>query len=328
MPRNDWPIIGNSKTIDFFESLLAFERRSPMSIGGTYLVVGPSKIGRTSAIEYFIRQLLGAGSQQTGQTLDMWPDIFRLRRDPAKTQIGVEEARDWAARLALSSFSETYRVGIVHEADTLSHEAANGLLKCLEDAKDRVIIFLIAEQADHLPQTIISRSQKIVFRPVASDEMYEWLVDSHGLERPFAKNIARLANGRPGLALDIMRDQNMLEEYLKPARVFVQSFKAHLYERWQQVQGLLASERGVSTARQAQEIVDRWQAVTRDFLMILLNHPECMRYSFLDEDIRRVSQTLSISEVRNLEMRLQRATNYLRANVNPTLVLENILINL
>lgn len=327
MSRSDWPIIGNPKAIEFFESLLSFERRSSLSIGGTYLVVGPNKIGRTSAIEYFIRELLGESSPTAGQTLDMWPDVFRLRRIEDKLQIGVAEAREWSNRLTLSSFSESYRIGIVHEADLLSHEAANALLKSLEEARDRVIIFMIAEMADRLPATVVSRSQKIVFHPVAIDEVYEWLVTEHGLDRPFAKNIARLSNGRPGLALDLMRDKELLESYLEPARFFVNAFRLRLHERWQKLPALLAAGPGAVNER-ALEIVQKWRSVARDIMMVLLNQPELMRYAFLEKEIRQTATLSVINETRQLEERLRLANTYLRANVNPNLVLENILINL
>jgi len=328
MTRTDWPIIGNAEAVDFLESLLSCERMTPGSIGGVYLVSGPSQVGRTSSVEYFIRRLLGADGQHPGETIDIWPDVFRLRRLEDKHEIGVEQAREFSSRLALSSFTDSYRIGIIHEADFLSIEAANALLKSLEEAHDKVIVFLIAEQDAKLPTTIVSRSQHISFHPLAPDEVYEWLIAEHGCDRPLAKNIARLTGGRPGLALAITRDAALLEQYLEPARVFVSAFRKKLTERFKESSSLLSGHKGASAVDTAQEIIDAWRSVTRDIILTLLNQPELMRYAFLEQDIRLVSKTLGLSEARRLAIRLSQASRYLAANVSPTNVLENILISL
>ena len=328
MTRPDWPIIGNSEAIDFLESLLAFERFKPGSIGGTYLFVGPNRVGRTSSVEHFIRRLFGNDSQSEPGTIDMWPDVFRLRRQVDKKEIGVEQAREFSSRLALSAFTDSYRVGIIHEADLLSIEAANALLKSLEEARDKVIIFLITEQADSLPATVLSRSQHITFHPVANDELYEWLITEHGLNRPFAKNIARLADGRPGLALALAQDKALLESYLSPARIFISSTKSRLYEKWQAATKLLAGHKGPELVSATENIIAAWRGITRDIIMVLLNQPELVRYAFLEKEIRECANSLGLAEARALEEKLTKASSYLRANVNPNIILENILINL
>jgi DNA polymerase-3 subunit delta' len=328
MPSSDWPIIGNTQARDFFESLLLCERLTPGSIGGTYIISGPDKVGRGSSIEYFVRRLLGNDEQHSGGTIDMWPDVFRLRRKEDKREIGVDQAREFSARLALSSFSDSYRVGIIHEADLLTIEAANALLKSLEEASDRAIIFLVTEEADRLPQTIQSRSQIIHFRPVATDEIYEWLAEEQGLDRPFAKNIARLSAGRPGWAAELARDRDLLENYLKPARIFVDAFGLRLHERWKSATALLSGLKGAQAAEAAENCLKAWRQVTRDVMMAGLNQPEHMRYAFLENEIRALLPNFGLSEARRLEDRLRKGAEYLKANVNPANVLENILIAL
>lgn len=328
MAKSDWPIIGNKEAVEFLESLLACERTSPGSIGGVYLVSGPSQVGRTSSVEYFIKKLLGSDGQHPGETIDIWPDVFRLRKLEDKHEIGVEQAREFSSRLALSSFTDSYRVGIIHEAEALSLEAANALLKSLEEAHDKVIVFLISEQSDLLPATIVSRSQQIIFHPVASEEVYNWLVEEHGFDRPLANNIVRLSLGRPGLALAMARDKNLLEIYLEPARVFVSAFRKRLAERFKENSALLSQYKGAAAYDAAQQIINSWRGVVRDVMLMLLNQPELMRYGFLEHDIRLLSKNINLAEARRLENLLDQARRYLRANVSPNNVLENILISL
>ncbi len=328
MTRNDWPIIGNAQALDFFESILATEKRSPGSIGGVYLVTGPNKVGRTSAIEHFIKRLLGSDDQHPGETIDMWPDIFRLRREEESREIGVDLARDFSSRLALSSFSNSYRVGIIHEAELLTTQAANALLKTLEDARDQAIVFLIASDSESLPQTVVSRSQHIPFRAVAADEIYDWLIAEHSFDRPFAKNIARLSDGRPGFALELARDAEALESQLAPARVLINSLHKRVYERFKDASTLLSGFKGAAAAEAASLVIDDWRCVVRDILMTHLNQPEYMRFAFLQDDIQKAARLVTVSDARLIDERLKRSSLYIQSNVAPATVLENILLTI
>ncbi len=328
MTKGDWPIIGNPQALNFFDSLLAIDKKTPFSIGGVYLVVGPSNSGRLSAIEHFLTKLLSSSKTTEGTTIDMWPDVIRVKVPEEKREIGVDQARELSARLSHSSFSDSYRVGIIEDADALSTEAANALLKTLEEAKERVIIFLLVEREEHVPATIVSRSQRIFFRPVNTDEIYEWLITTHGLERPLAKNIARLCLGCPGLALQFVKNPDLLEAYLAPARVLLATFKQRLYQRWKSASELMSGLKGSEAHRAALAIIESWQSIGRDLRLPLLNQPDLIRYAFFDREIQDAAANISLSETRQLEERLQKARAYLAANVGPVTVLENILITL
>jgi hypothetical protein len=86
-------------------------------------------------------------------------------------------------------------------------------------------------------------------------------------------------------------------------------------------------KKGYEAVEHAALIIKSWQAVTRDIIMTLLNQPELMRYAFLDQEIHQAAALIDINEARHLEERLRKAAIYLKANVSPNIVLENILIN-
>ncbi len=132
----------------------------------TYVFAGPRDLGKSSLALAFARNLWrqdrGVEVSQDDFT-SLNSDLYILDKEPEKKQISVEQARDFIKRLSLSSFSNSYKIGIIKEATTLSIEAQNALLKTLEEPKDKVIIILLIEDTSVLMPTILSRSQVLYF---------------------------------------------------------------------------------------------------------------------------------------------------------------------
>lgn len=325
MAHRDWPIIGHTEAIEFFEGLLAYEARQSGKIGGTYILNGVANVGKAALLETFISRLL-AGEQLQAQAPTFFSDIVRLERTLEKREIGVEQVREFSARLALSSYAGPYRIGIISEAETLSLEAANALLKTLEDAREQVLIFLLTSATGHLPATVVSRSQVVRFSQVPTDSIYEWLIEKHGVARPQAKNIARLAGGRPGIALQLAKDPKFLEETLTPAKSLYAALCAPLHERWQLAGALVG--KGKLAAEAVAAIIARWQVAIRDIMLVRLNQPDLIMHAFLDKEIRLAAERITLGDLRSLERTCVTAQRYIRANVSPKLVLEQAIMNM
>lgn len=326
MNANGWPLVGQDRAIEYLERLLAFERQQPGSLGGCYVFSGAPCLGKTTALGQFLSRLSG------GEALDLQQasgaDIVRLELAEDRREIGVAQAREFSARLSLSSFAGRYRVGVIFNAEALSLEAANALLKTLEDARDQVLIFLLVSAPDRLPATILSRSQRISFAPVRSDALYDWLIAEKGMSRPQAKNLSRLANGCPGLALRLAADKGLLEERLAPVRLFCDAFRLPLAERWQAAAKLLGAAKGAENSSRAAAVLASWRLAVRDLLLMRLNRPELVTHAFLEQELRAVGRQLTLGELRRYDYRLEEARTYLDANVSPKLVLEQALMNL
>ncbi len=325
MNTTNWPLVGQANAIAYLERLLAFERQQPGTLGGCYVFSGEASVGKTTALGYFLSRL-------GGETIDLQEtsaaDIVRLERADERREIGVAQAREFSGRLSLSSFAGRYRIGVIFEAEALSLEAANALLKTLEDAREQVLIFLLVSSPDRLPATIMSRSQRVSFCPVPSDTLYEWLIAEKGLSRPQAKNLSRLANGRPGLALRLADDKKLLEDRLAPARIFCDSLRLTLAERWQAVAKLLGSATGAENAAKAAQVLNSWRLLVRDLLLMRLNKPELVTHAFLEQELREAGKRLTLAELRRYDKSLSDAQSYLTANVSPKLVLEQAIMNI
>ena len=111
---------------------------------------------------------------------DQHPDLTRVVPIEESKQLRIEQVRDLAAELALTSHQGGYKVGILSPADTLNRFAANALLKTLEEPPARTLLILVATQPSRLPPTVLSRCQRLRVRAPTRAEAIEWLEQAKG----------------------------------------------------------------------------------------------------------------------------------------------------
>ena len=105
--------------------------------------------------------------------------------------ISAKEADEIIRRLSFKSFQSKYKVVIIWQAETMNEEAANKILKILEEPWENTIFLLVAERSDLLLKTILSRTQET---SVPSLKVEDLTALSHGSEQE-RRNMARLAAG-------------------------------------------------------------------------------------------------------------------------------------
>ncbi|MCX6798465.1 MAG: hypothetical protein NTX66_04645, partial [Candidatus Falkowbacteria bacterium] len=142
----------------------------------------------------------------------------------------------------------------------------------------------------------------------------------------------------PLRALKFLNEAEFYANYLAQARVFVTWFRQSLNARWSALNTIYPlRSSGREAVAQAGEILEIWQGLTRDLIMLNLGAPDLIQHAVLQPELAAtlaaLAQTLTDQEDLNAYLadilnKLQRASVYLQANVAPTYVLENILINL
>ncbi|HEV2229091.1 MAG TPA: hypothetical protein VGR86_09040 [Steroidobacteraceae bacterium] len=108
------------------------------------------------------------------------PDLIRLTPLEDSRQIRIEQVRELAAQLALTSHAGGYKVGVLTPADSMNRFAANALLKTLEEPPPRTLLVLVASQPSRLPATVLSRCQRLVVRAPARAAAVAWLTEVRG----------------------------------------------------------------------------------------------------------------------------------------------------
>jgi len=327
----NWPLIGNSHIFEFLAKSLANQ-----NVSGSYIFTGPAGLGKATAANFFAKSLVceagGRSALPCGEcpacsqaARNIHSDIYLIEKQPDKKNISIEQVRDFIRSLGLSSFLNSYKIGIIKGAETLSEGAVNALLKTLEEPKAKVVIILTVTNFEVLPKTIISRSQILRFQPVKSGVIYDDLIKNHGAQRSQAKNFSRLSAGRPALALKFLEDKEYYESYRTEVQSFIKLLSSDLNERFKAVEDVLSKNaRGQEAVKSAGKIIDVWQNLARDLMLLDLNLADLIQHEVFAEELAAVKNKLNLKSLLSLISVLKQAKAYLANNVNPKLTLENV----
>jgi DNA polymerase III subunit delta' len=228
----------------------------------------------------------------------------------------------------MSSFANSYKVGIIKEADDLSEGAANALLKTLEEPRPKVVVILTASRLEKIPATIVSRSQVFNFLPVASGAIYDYLADELGCPRVEAKNISRLALGRPAIAAKFFADREFYQSYLEKSETFLNFFAANINERLRAVEKIIGAREEENKVDKALGVLNIWQGILRDLLLLNANNGDLIQHEPCRKQMDGLKNSVNSARLLALSGSLKKGEEYIRGNVNPRLVLENIAINI
>lgn len=118
--------------------------------------------------------------------------------------IPVEEANDILKKLSYTSYEGSYKMMIIWQPEKMNQEAANKLLKILEEPPEKTIFVLVSNHPDQLLATIISRVQQIPFYNCSESEITEALIANYKVNPETARQSAMLATGNYAEAVSLL----------------------------------------------------------------------------------------------------------------------------
>ncbi|MFH1292692.1 MAG: DNA polymerase III subunit delta' [Pseudomonadota bacterium] len=197
-------ILGQERAKSFLAQVMAREK-----IPHAYLFTGIPGIGKTTtamALTMALNCQEPVNGDACGHCVSCrqmksgnFPDFLSIR--PEGKNIKIDQIRDLNRKLGFAPVSGRYRVIVLYQAETMTTEAANSLLKTLEEPPPgNILILKVTEPLDLLP-TIVSRCQRVPFQPLPVDDMTYWLVKQKGVDAEMAAVLARISGGSLGHAL-------------------------------------------------------------------------------------------------------------------------------
>lgn len=203
-------IIGHAAVIARLQTMAARQQ-----VPHAMLFIGPEGIGKRLTARCFAAALLcqGDGERPCGRcpacrqlTQQSHPDYYEVL--PAGSSIKIEQVRQLQQELAHSSYAGGYRVCVLDAADTMTKEAANSLLKTLEEPVGQTVFILLAPSRHALLDTIVSRCQVVPFQGLSEAELSAALADE-GHSAAAVQTAARLSGGRLGRALELLAPEGL-----------------------------------------------------------------------------------------------------------------------
>lgn len=319
----NWPIVGHENIVDFLQNSI----RKGM-ISHAYLFHGPEHIGKRTTAKYFVSSLLCRSKKDIPCKKCIYcqqffkrihPDVYWLDVEEGKKNISIDQVRQLQANLSLSSLTGPYKIAIINQAEALTQEASNSLLKTIEEPKGNAVIIMIARRPSLLPETVRSRCRELCFLPASRKTISEFLKRKFGLKGEILADALSLSRGLPGMAARFAEDHQILSIWQREIKRFCVLVKGNLTARFGALEKILIE-------RDPLEILSLWQQVVRDMTLIKFNQGELIHNSFAREELEKLSRNYSREELVDILEETERAKIYISQNVNQRLVLENLLL--
>lgn len=228
-------IKGQSKTIEILKSYL-----KTSSLAGAYLFIGQEAIGKYSVAKNLAKAINCLKKKDDSCDIcasclkidkRQHPDIHFIEPLDSDT-IKIEYIRQLKKDIVLRPYEGAKKLFIINDAHRLTAEAANALLKILEEPPRDSLIILISSRPTLLFKTIISRCKILRFYPLVRTELKEILEKDYSLDNNLAHFLAYFCEGRIGSALrlkgtDILKDKNrIIDEFTMPNAAIPKSYNS------------------------------------------------------------------------------------------------------
>ena len=331
-----WRTVGQERALNILQRGLREGRLSH-----AYLIVGPPNVGKMTLALDLARAVncladdspCGECNQCRRIAAGLHPDveIVGLEDQAAgdgrgRVAIGIDQVREVQRGAALKPYEGRYRVFIFDGAQHLSEEAANALLKLLEEPPDQVVLVLLAQDVDGLLSTLLSRCSKLQLRPLPLALVEQELQASYEVEHERAQEIARLSGGRLGWAVNAVTDPELLARRDKRLTEVEATVRAGLEQRFTYAATLAASF--LESREPARDELGLWLEWWRDVMMVKCGVPELVTNQARLDTLTAVAEQLLPYQAASAARGIQTAAYYLDRNVNPRLALEGLMLGL
>lgn len=246
--------------------------------------------------------------------------IAQLVDDKGKTSqvIKVDQIRELLDFLNKSAQLNGYRVAVIHHADTLNTNAANSLLKTLEEAGKNTAIILLTEQPLSLLPTIRSRCQQFNVAVPSLEQAKKWLTPQLK-QASQADLLLALTAGAPLAALALQQ-----ETWLEQRQPLAKAILAVLQKK----QTALVALQGFHKQLEPEQQLKMLQLLFADILFSKLGQQQAIKNSDLLPIINSMAECLSAQQIIALQQQCLEGLRLIAANIQANLILENLWFSL
>lgn len=334
--------VGNPSAVRALQAAISADR-----LAHAYLFTGPPHVGKATLALWLAQTLLcerrppsppspcGTCRACLRIARRTHPDVqmFSLERQArekdratASRELGIDTVREIVREIDLLPFEADRKVYVIEDADTLTEEAANGLLKTLEEPPGYATLVMVAAEATSLPQTIRSRCALLRLHPVARSEIDQLLREGADLPPEQQARIVELAVGRPGWALQAASDPIVLQTHDENVSALLQALEGGAVARLGLAEKLAKRWTSGHRAEVYAALLD-WLGYWRSIMRVAAGEAD----PGLDKTHKAAAERLArhgVDAASRAASRTLEAISQLDANVNTRMTVETLLLDL
>lgn len=231
--------------------------------------------------------------------------------------ITAEESDALAKKLIMMSSQGGYKISLIWLPERMNQQSANKILKLLEEPPRQTLFLLVSEQPELLLETIRSRTQRIDFKKIATEDIEQALIERRALEPDMAHRIARIANGNWNAALEELNAGNEKRQHLD---MFIMLMRLaymrniHDLKKWSEVVSTFGREK-------QKRMLDYFMHMLRESFMYNFRQPE-LNYMTQEEEnfARNFARFINEANIIDISNLFEESKRFIGQNANPKIV--------
>ncbi len=327
-----WNIVGHEHSIDILRRTLAAQQ-----VRHAYLLSGPQHIGKVLLAQRFAQTLLCTGGpdpqvapQDPCNTClscrkvlhANHPDVHIITRPPDKQFILIEQIRMLQSDSARRTLEGRRNVFIIENAHEMNAQAANSLLKTLEEPEPEVVLLLTVPDAGLLLPTILSRIQQIPMQLLTTTQIKAALQSQWEVEPKEAELIAALAAGRMGWAIQAVEDEDLLSERKAQLDILTKLPSASRTQRFD------IAQRISSDGEKVHDLLELWLLWWRDMVLAANKCLDLTVNVDMRDQLKTQAAKVGTAESVRMVRAILQTMEYIEQNVNPRVALEVLMLDM
>src|SRR3990172_4904854 len=334
-----WRTVGQNSVVELLQRGLRQGR-----VSHAYLLVGPQHVGKmTLALDLArgvncdsdtppcgeCRSCLRIADGKHADVRVLSLDAVTLTetaKGKRRTELGIDDIKDVQGLAALPPFEGKTKVFIVDGAERLSTEAANCLLKTLEEPPPHVLFILLSAHENLVLPTVISRCQRLELRPLSTNATRQLLMDRYGMAETRAGLLARVSSGCLGWAVTAMAGEDHLEHRSKSLNTLMEITSTDYAERL----GLAQEWAGrfEKSREDIESLLSLWLGWWRDLMLVKSGCPAGVTNVDYQAELERQAGLFPTQEVARLASVVRQTMERMALNANPRLALEFLMLSI
>ncbi len=319
-------IIGHESIIQHLQNAISAQK-----ISHAYIFYGEEGMGKKTLANAFAKTLQCAenGIRSCDRCKSCMqaasgnhPDIIRVTHE--KLSIGVDDIRlQINADILVKPYDSRYKIYIIDDADKLTEQAQNALLKTMEEPPEYAVILLLVSNLTSLLPTILSRCVQLNLKPVDKTVIKEFLMEHHHIPDYKAEMAAAFSSGNVGKAIKYASSEDF--EKMKGDVLHILKYidEMELYEVISGLKVLTANKPVIV------DYIDLMMLWYRDVVMYKATlDPNLLLYKEELSFIKQQANTRSYENVENIISGMEKAKIRLKANVNFDIAIELMLLTI